>query len=110
MTDEPDMIPLWQALYDANADLVLSGHAHNYQRFAPQDAMGAADGARGIRELVVGTGGEDHDPVSAIANTEVMNSTAFGVLELTLRPTSYDWQFHPVAGQTFTDSGSQACH
>ena len=47
---------------------------------------------------------------SAIANTEVMNDSAFGVLELTLRPTSYDWQFHPVAGQTFTDSGSQACH
>jgi hypothetical protein len=108
--NELDMQPLWQALYDANADLILSGHAHNYQRFAPQDAVGNADPARGIREFVVGTGGEDHDLASAIANTEVMNDSAFGVLELTLRPTSYDWQFHPVAGQTFTDSGSQACH
>ena len=108
--NELDMQPLWQALYDANADLVLSGHAHNYQRFAPQDAVSNADPVRGIREFVVGTGGEDHQLVGAIPNTEVMNDTAFGVLELTLRPTSYDWQFLPVAGQTFTDSGSQACH
>jgi acid phosphatase type 7 len=110
VTNEDDMMPLWQALYDAKADVVLSGHAHNYQRFAPQNALGVADAARGIREFVVGTGGEEFDPVGAIANTQVANDTAFGVLELTLHSRSYDWQFHPVAGQTFTDSGSQACH
>jgi hypothetical protein len=111
VTSDIELAPFWQALYDANADLVLVGHAHNYQRFAPQNALGAADPARGLREFVVGTGGNPElHPVAAIANTEVVNNTTWGVLELTLRGKSYDWQFHPIAGQTFTDSGSQACH
>lgn len=111
VTNEVDMQPLWQALYDANADLVLSGHAHNYQRFAPQNALGAADSARGLREFVVGTGGHRQlHPVAAIANTEITNASTWGVLDLKLWPTRYDWQFRPVAGQTFTDSGSTACH
>lgn len=111
VTNEPDMAPLWQALYDANADLVLVGHAHNYQRFAPQNAFGVADGLRGIREIVVGTGGKSPlHTVAAIANTEVMNASTWGVLALTLRNSGYDWHFVPVAGQSFTDSGSQACH
>jgi hypothetical protein len=109
--NERDVLPLWQALYDAKADLVLTGHAHNYQRFAPQNAAGVADPARGLREFVVGTGGHPRlDAVAAIPNTEVMNNTTWGVLELTLWPRSYEWAFHPVAGQTFTDSGSTACH
>jgi hypothetical protein len=109
--NEDDMQPLWQALYDANADLVLAGHAHNYQRFAPQNAFGVADPARGLREFVVGTGGNPFlHPVAAIANTEVIDNTTWGVLKLTLRNSGYDWRFLPVAGQTFTDSGSQACH
>jgi hypothetical protein len=104
------MQPLWQALYDNNADLILVGHAHNYQRFAPQDASGVADPARGLREFVVGTGGRSFHGVAATANTEVMNNTTWGVLKLTLRNNGYDWKFIPVAGQTFTDSGTQACH
>lgn len=109
--NELDMQPLWQALYDANADLVLTAHAHNYQRFAPQDAGGVADPARGLREFVVGTGGHPgFHTVAAIANTEVMNNTSWGVLKLTLRNSGYDWTFLPVPGQTFTDSGSTACH
>jgi hypothetical protein len=108
---EPDMQPIWQALYDANADLVLTGHAHNYQRFAAQNAAGVADPVRGLREFVVGTGGHPvHHTVLPIANTEVTDATAWGVLKLTLRNSGYDWQFLPIAGQTFTDSGSQACH
>jgi len=111
VTNEDDMQPLWQALYDANADLVLSGHAHNYQRFAPQNALGVADSARGLREFVVGTGGHHQlHPVAAITNTEITNASTWGVLELTLWPNRYDWHFRPVTGQTFTDSGSQACH
>jgi calcineurin-like phosphoesterase family protein len=111
VTNELDLQPIWQDLYDANADLVLSGHAHNYQRFAPQNAAGAADPARGIREFVVGTGGNPTlHPVAAIANTEVMNNDTWGVLKLTLRNSGYDWQFLRAAGGIFTDSGSQACH
>ena len=111
-TGELDMQPLWQALYDNNADLVLVGHAHNYQRFAPQNAFGAADPARGLREFVVGTGGRtnfNQVPTPA-ANTEALNVGTNGLLKLSLRNTGYSWNFIPVAGQTFTDSGSTACH
>jgi len=103
--------PLWQALYDFGADLVLQGHEHNYERFGPLDPSGRIDAARGIRSFVAGTGGRSHYGFgSAIAGSEVRNGTAFGVLAITLRPTAFDWQFVPVAGQSFTDSGSAACH
>lgn len=103
--------PIWQALYDYNADVVLSGHDHDYERFAPQDPNGAADPARGIREFVVGTGGRHLRPFrKPIANSQVRNASTFGVLKMTLSPTGYTWQFIPVAGQTFTDTGSATCH
>jgi hypothetical protein len=103
--------PLWQALYEANADVVLNGHDHNYERFAPQTPDAAPDPARGIREFVVGTGGKSHRPIGVIkGNSEVRNADAFGVLKLTLRPKGYDWQFIPEAGRSFTDSGSGTCH
>jgi hypothetical protein len=103
--------PLWQALYDANADVVVNGHDHDYERFAPQNPAGRADAARGIREFVVGTGGKNHRPFGIIKpNSESRNWDAFGVLKLTLRSGGYDWQFVPEAGKTFTDSGSGACH
>jgi hypothetical protein len=103
--------PLFQALYDYNADLVLVGHAHNYERFAPQDPNGTLDTARGIREFVVGTGGRSHHAFSTTAaNSEVRNGDTFGALRLVLHATSYDWTFVPVAGSTFTDSGTTACH
>lgn len=102
--------PLYQALYDGNADLVLGGHDHDYERFAPQDPSAVADAARGIRELVVGTGGRSHYAFGTIrANSQVRDSTSFGILELTLHPTGYDWRFLPAVG-SFTDSGSGACH
>src|SRR5712692_32748 len=104
------MKPLFQDLYNAKADLVLSGHAHNYERFAPQNPSGVSD-PNGIRQFVVGTGGSSQQGFGTIAaNSEVRNGTTFGVLKLTLHPTSYDWVFVPVAGQTFTDSGSASCH
>jgi hypothetical protein len=103
--------PIWQALYDLNADLVLSGHEHNYERFAPQTPTGAADATRGIREFVVGTGGASHySGHTAIPNSQVFNGATFGVLKLTLGASSYSWQFVPVTGQTFTDGGTGSCH
>ena len=102
---------LLQDLYDGGADLLLAGHQHNYERFAPQTPQGIADPGRGVREFVVGTGGEDHRPFGKpIANSEARNDETFGVLELTLLPTSYTWQFIPEAGATFTDAGSSPCH
>jgi hypothetical protein len=108
----PKMKPSWDALYAANAEVVLNGHDHNYERFAPQSPSGAADSARGIREFVVGTGGRELRPFGTIrAHSEVRNADTFGVLKLSLHPNSYEWNFVPVAGKkTFTDSGSGQCH
>jgi hypothetical protein len=102
--------PLWQALYDFGADIVLVGHEHNYERFAPQDPNGVADPQRGIRQFLVGTGGKDLYAIGTpIANSEIQNDDTFGVLKLTLHPTSYEWEFIPEAGKTFTDSGTASC-
>ncbi len=111
-TGELKMKPIWQALYDAGADVVVSGHHHEYGRFAPQQADGTLDPIRGVREFLVGTGGNllGTLPSPMNPNIEVASDATFGVLKLTLHATSYDWQFIPVAGGTFTDSGSAACH
>lgn len=109
--NDPDMKPLWQALYEGNADVVINGHDHNYERLGPQAPDGSADPQRGIREFVAGTGGKNLRPMGpAVLNSEVRNADSFGVLKLTLRANGYDWQFIPVAGKTFMDSGSGACH
>ena len=103
--------PLWQILYEHGADVVLSGSEHMYERFAPQTATGSADPTNGIRQFTVGTGGESHYQVGDIQpNSQVRESNTFGVLKMTLRDGGYDWQFVPVAGRTFTDSGTGACH
>ena len=105
------MKPLWEVLYEADADVILSAHEHNYERFAPQDPDGKADPERGIREFVVGTGGKSHYAiVDPIANSEIHNDDTYGVLKLTLHPEGYDWRFVPVEGARFTDSGSARCH
>ncbi len=102
---------IWQALYDYGAEVVINGHDHDYERFAPQDPNGVADPERGIRQFVAGTGGKGHYSFGPpIANSELRNADSFGVLKLTLHSTSFDWEFVPVAGKTFTDSGSQSCH
>jgi calcineurin-like phosphoesterase family protein len=104
--------PLWQALYDAGAEIVVSGHEHNYERFAPQTPGGVADPANGIREFVVGSGGTGHynDLGTPLANSEVFEGSTFGVIKLTLGPGTYSWSFVPVTGATFTDSGTGSCH
>jgi hypothetical protein len=109
--DREEMSGLWQTLYLAGADVILSGHDHNYERFAPQGPNGIANRKRGIRQFVVGTGGADLRPFRSPArNSQVRNSDTHGVLVLTLRPKGYSWRFVPVAGRQFTDSGSGACH
>ena len=102
----------WDLLYAGGADVVLNGHDHDYERFAPQDPQATADAARGIREFVVGTGGRSHYPflLGPHPNTQVRNDSTYGVLKLTLHASGYDWEFVPVAGQTFTDTGSGSCH
>jgi len=109
--DNSSVLPLWQALYDDNADVVLNGHDHDYERFAPQTPGGQLDPVRGIREFVSGTGGRNHyDITSPKPNSEVHDTDTFGVLRLTLHASSYDWRFVPEPGKTFTDSGTGSCH
>jgi hypothetical protein len=99
-------------MYNAGVDLVIAGHRHGYERFAPQTVAGVADPSFGIREIVVGTGGESLVGFGSnvMANSEVRNGTTYGVLKLTLHSSSYDFQFIPIAGQSFTDSGTTSCH
>jgi len=102
--------PLWDALAAGGAELVLSGHDHDYERFGEQTSAGLADPA-GIRQFVVGTGGKNHYALTGLKpNSEVQNVDTYGVLKLTLHESSYDWQFLPEPGKTFTDSGTQQCH
>jgi acid phosphatase type 7 len=103
------MAEVWRVLDSAGVDLVLVGHDHNYERFAPQDYQGRADPG-GIRQIVVGTGGGSLRAFGTIrANSEVRNSRTLGVIKVTLHPDSYEWQFVAQAGATFSDAGTAAC-
>ena len=109
--NDEEVTPLWQALYDFNAEIIVNGHEHDYERFAPQDPNGKADPKRGIREFVVGTGGKNHREFGFHKpNSELRNNDTFGVLKLILKQLGYEWKFLPEAGKTFTDSGSGSCH
>jgi hypothetical protein len=100
----------WQALYEADADVVLVGHDHDYERFAPQTAEGVHDRSRGIRQFVVGTGGKDLRAFRSVrANSEVRDASSIGLLEVILGEGAYAWRFRPAVG-AFTDSGSANCH
>ena len=107
--DSTGVGPLWTALYNAHADVVLNGHEHVYERYAPQDPVGQAT-TNGIREFVVGTGGESLDEMSnPEANLQVFDNSDFGVLVLALHANSYDWAFKSTTGSVI-DSGTTACH
>jgi acid phosphatase type 7 len=104
----------WSDLYNSHADLVLNGHGnHHYERFLPQNPAGSPNSA-GVREFIVSTGGESHGTPPAkppsSATSQITDYTSYGVLKLTLHPGSYDWQFVPAAGDSFTDSGTAACN
>lgn len=111
ISDNPLSVdPFWRDLTAAGAEILLSAHTHIYERFAQLDADGKANDV-GVREFVVGSGGKTHHPIVGVAaGSEARNSDTFGVLELTLHPTSYDWRFVPEEGKNFTDSGSSPCH
>ncbi len=105
------MQPIWQTLYDYGAAAVLSGHDHDYERFAPQDPTGASDPAHGIMEFVVGTGGKNHTHLRSLEpNSQVFNDNTFGILRLSLHPKGFDWQFVPEPGKTFVDTGTGVCN
>jgi hypothetical protein len=100
----------WNVEYQYGVDLDLNGSAHWYERFAPQDAAGNLDNAYGVREIVAGTGGYGLYALGTLQPNSQTYSSSFGVLKLTLHATSYDWQFMPISGYTYTDSGSTSCH
>lgn len=106
------VIPFWRALYEFGADVVVNGHEHNYERFAPQTADGLLGTAHGIRQFVVGTGGNGHRSFESprAPHSEVADDATYGVIQLTLHPAGYDWEFIPIAGEVFRDSGSDECH
>src|SRR4051812_7989781 len=110
-SEEPAVRPLFQALYDAGVELYVVGHQHLYDRFAPSEPDQSIDRARGVQQIIVGTGGRDLSGLGPEPpNSEVRSNDDFGVLRLTLHPTSYDWQFVPTASGGFTDAGTRACH
>jgi hypothetical protein len=101
----------WDDLVRAGVEVVLTGHHHNYERFAPVDPDGQLDRKRGVREFVVGTGGSTHSPILGhLPASRVRNDQTFGVLLMTLAPKSYSWRFVPELSATFSDSGSAKCH
>ena len=99
---------IWRVLYDAGVDIVINGHDHLYQRFAPQNPNGVSDPQRGIREFVVGTGGAElYGFARSQPNIETYVSR-FGILKLTLMQGSYEWQFLAVDGSV-PDTGHDVC-
>jgi hypothetical protein len=105
--DATQMATIWADLVQAHVALVLTGHNHDYERFAPLDANGRPD-PNGLPEFVVGTGGKNHYGFveKPLPGELVRNDQSFGVIDLTLSPTGYSWQFVPAPTYTFTDSGS----
>ena len=106
-----DLREVWRVLYEFNVDIVMNGHDHLYERFAPQDPDGRSDTVKGIRQFTVGTGGAPIYAMSrvAAANSEV-NVSTWGVASFTLENGSYRWEFIPAEGSSFHDAGSSACH
>lgn len=101
----------WKLLASAKADIVLTSHDHNYERFAPLDARGFRDDKNGIRSFIVGTGGAKLTPMLfPKITTEVRDNDTHGVLKLLLHSNSYEWEFMPISGQTFKDQGQALCH
>jgi len=107
-----DVKPFWNILYNRGADLIINGHAHRYERFAPMTPSGTRSD-NGIRQIVAGTGGAGGGSEISRAdapNLQRVKTNVFGVLRLSLRADSYAWKFVPIPGKTFTDSGTTSCH
>ena len=108
--NQAHMLPIWRVLYQNGVDVVVSAHDHDYERFAPQDDLGRFDAQRGIRQFVVGTGGATLRPFAAVRPNSEVRAGVWGVLRLTLRPGSYNWDFLSAAGGSLSDSGTGSCH
>jgi hypothetical protein len=112
----PKMREAWRLLQEAGAELVLSGHDHDYERFAPQTADGLLDRVRGMRQFVVGTGGAYPTPFLLTADhSEMRDNGRTGVLRLRLLDGRYEWEFLESGrltplGLPPTDRGSDVCH
>ena len=105
------VLPMWRLLDSAGVDVVVSGHDHIYERFAPMGASGTRDDRKGVRLFIAGTGGAYRYEMKKVApNSEARSSDAHGILELKLTPGKYTWRFVPTALSDFTDSGSGTCH
>lgn len=103
--------PLWKALEDHRADLILAAHSHNYERFAPLTSAGVPDAALGIPSFIVGTGGRSvHETARTEVGLQVKEGKTFGVLRLVLKDGGFDWEFRAEPGSGFTDAGSATCH
>ncbi|HKA57577.1 MAG TPA: invasin domain 3-containing protein [Gemmatimonadales bacterium] len=109
-TSDPARKIFWDRLYAAGVDVAVNGHQHQYERFLPMNPDGVLDPERGIRSFIVGSGGESAFQPVLIAPNSAVQSGNFGVMKFTLKDGGYDWQFIPIAGQTFTDAGSASCH
>jgi hypothetical protein len=110
-SDAPEVKPFWNILYNRGAEVILNGHAHRYERYA-KITPGGARSANGIRQFIVGTGGEPGGDFDGPYHPDMQRfkRNTPGVLKLNLRVDSYAWKFVPIAGKTFTDSGTTGCH
>ena len=109
--ERESVLPFWDALYVADGDLVVNGHEHFYERFAPQTPHGIPDARRGLRQFIAGMGGRGHhDFVRVERNSEFRDNQTLGVLMLTLKARGYDWQLVRAPGGSVIDSGSGVCH
>jgi acid phosphatase type 7 len=108
--DNPDMRDVWRTLYEYDVDLVINGHDHSYERFAPQDPDGRFDPVRGIREFIVGTGGAPLYQFASLRPNSEVRASVWGIASFTLSNGSYQWEFVPVEGESFRDFGSGSCH
>jgi hypothetical protein len=108
--NDPSVAEFWTTLHDAGVDVVLSGHDHDYERFAPMKADGTAD-AEGVRLFVVGTGGRSLDPFMEVQpNSEARNNVSFGLLRMALYEDGYSWEFLPTDPAGYRDGGTDRCH
>ena len=105
-----ELLRFVEILYQGGVDVVLTGHAHGYERFAPQNPIGEADAEQGIRHFVVGTGGAPFHPFKRVKPNSEVRQLAYGVLKMELFADRYTWEFVPIAGETFTDQGEGQCH
>ena len=108
--NQPQLREMWRTLYEFGVDIVVAGHEHNYERFAPQDFNGQFDSQRGIRQFIVGTGGTTPRPLGALRPNSEVHGSSWGVLVLTLDASSYRWEFIPAETGGFQDAGVGQCH